>query len=88
MNREYYTSEGQHPEDAIWKTKTFINELQKVQDSYFAKLSGDLKLTKDGESWLFDYIYNSDDEKEDFQDYLQEFNVKYEDLVIKDDQQN
>lgn len=67
-----YTSDGKHPDDAIYDTKQFINELQKVQESYFNKLVKELNLTEDGESWLFDYIFNAaEDEKYlSFEEYL------------------
>lgn len=84
MKTEQYTPEGMHPEDAIYKTRTFIRELQKVQNEYFSKLSSDLKLTKEGEDWLFDYVYNSEDEYDGFEHYLQDFKKKYDDMVTKD----
>lgn len=84
MKTENYTPEGMHPEDAIYKTRTFIRELQKVQNEYFSKLSSDLKLTKEGEDWLFDYVYNSDDEYDGFDHYLKDFKKNYEDMVTKD----
>lgn len=81
MNKETYTPDGMHPEDAIYKAKTFINELQEVQETYFNKLVDDLKLTKEGETWLFDYIYNSDDQYDGFDHYLQDFKKKYIDFI-------
>ena len=84
MNSRYYTPDGSHPEDAISKAKTFINELQNVQEKYFSCLVDDLNLDKAGEDWLFDYIYNSDKNYDGFDAYLEEFGKQYEDLVIKD----
>ena len=86
MNTTQYTTDGRHPEDAIYKAKEFINELQKVQEEYFTKLTKDLNLNKDGDDWLFDYIYNTsyDEGYDGFEHYLQQFNKKYEDLVLKD----
>lgn len=85
MNNKYYTPDGMHPEDAINKVKTFINELQNVQEEYFKKLVSDLSLNKDGEDWLFDYIYNvSDNDYDGFDHYMEDFKKKYEDLVTKD----
>ena len=86
MNEKHYTPDGQHPEDAITKAKTFINELQKVQEDYFTKLVTDLNLTKEGEDWLFDYVYNSTDEDkyDGFDHYLENFKKKYDDMVNKD----
>ena len=75
-----------HPEDEIHKIKTFINELEKVQEEYFTKLVESLNLSKEGEDWLFDYIHNSsENEFDDFQHYLNGFNKKYEDMIKKDE---
>lgn len=74
-----------HPEDEIYKVKTFINGLEKVQEDYFTKLVESLNLSKEGEDWLFDYIHNSsENEFDDFQHYLNDFNKKYEDMTKKD----
>jgi hypothetical protein len=87
MKDEYYTTCGQHPEDAIFKAKTFINELQQVQESYFNKLVQDLRLTKNGEDWLFDYVYNTPDEEgyDGFEHYLQDYKQKYDNFVKPQD---
>lgn len=75
-----------HPEDEIYKVKTFINELEKVQEDYFTKLVESLNLSKEGEDWLFDYIHNSTENKfDDFEHYLNGFNKKYEDMIKKDE---
>jgi len=75
-----------HPEDQIHKAKTFINELEKVQEEYFTRLVENLDLSKEGEDWLFDYIHNSsENEFDDFQHYLNGFNKKYEDMIKKDE---
>jgi hypothetical protein len=42
-----------HPEDEIYKVKTFINGLEKVQEEYFVRLVESLNLSKEGEDWLF-----------------------------------
>jgi len=83
-NKEKYTLDGMHPEDAIYKTRTFIRELEKVQTSYFDKLVSDLKLNQDGEQWLFDYIYNSEDKYDGFEHYLDDHNKNYHDMFIRD----
>ena len=79
MNEQYYTNDNQHPEDAIYKAKTFINELQKVQERYFDELVSNLRLTKCGEDWLFDYVYNTTDQEnyDGFDHYLQDYKQKY-----------
>jgi hypothetical protein len=83
MTNKYYTPEGKHPEDAIFKAKTFINELEAVQENYFNKLVSELNLTKEGEEWLFDYVYNTpcEDNFDDFQDYLRAFKKTYKEVV-------
>lgn len=82
MDKTYYTPDHKHPEDEIARVKTFINELQSVQEKYYEKLVCDLNLTEKGESLLFDYIYNEQDPKL-FEEYLAEFNNghSYEELV-------
>lgn len=82
-----YTQDNKHPEDVIHKIKSFINELQIVQNTYFENLVSELNLTKDGEDWLFDYIYNTteEDKYDDFEHYLQDYKKTYEDFVQKPD---
>jgi hypothetical protein len=61
-----------HPDDSIFKVKDFINELSRVQDSYFESLCLELELG-DGElkDHLFDYVYN-DQKMVTFGEYLDE----------------
>ena len=49
---------SKHPDDRVFATKTFINELSKVQDRYFKKLCRKLDLPKETKDYLFDYIFN------------------------------
>jgi hypothetical protein len=79
MNKELYTSNGEHPEDAVYSVKKFIKELQNVQESYFNKLSKSLNLTEAGDDHLFDYIYN-DDDSEVFQHYLEKMGTEYQNV--------
>jgi hypothetical protein len=62
----------QHPEDSIFKVKDFINELSKVQDSYFESLCFELELGE-GElkDHLFDFVYN-EQKMVTFGEYLDE----------------
>jgi hypothetical protein len=81
-----YTPEGKHPEDAIYEVKSFFKKLQDVQEDYFQRLSKGLKLTEEGEEYLFDYIYNvnnDDQEIDDFAHYLETLNKNYKDLISK-----
>ena len=64
-----------HPDDSIFKVKDFINELSKVQDTYFNNLCRDLAL-EDGvvKDHLFDYVYN-EDKMATFGEYLDKFGL-------------
>lgn len=74
-----------HPEDTIYKYATHILEFSKIQDRYYEDLIDALpKLTKRGEDLLFDYIYNSYDRYEDFEDYFS--HLDYETTQIYDSQ--
>lgn len=81
-----YTPKGKHPEDEIYEVKEFVKKLQDVQEDYFQRLSKGLKLTEEGEEYLFDYIYNTYnevDEIDDFAHYLETLGRNYEDLIKK-----
>jgi hypothetical protein len=80
---KYYTKSGQHPDDAINKVKTFINELQIVQEKYYVELLNDLNLKDDSlDDWLFDYIHNEDSNIDVmFTEYLNDRNKNYENFV-------
>ena len=47
----------------------------------FDKLAKDLRLNESGNDWLFDYIYNCDNESMDFEEYINEAGAEYTDLV-------
>lgn len=50
-----------HPDDNIFKVKDFINELSRVQDSYFESLCFELGISEGIlKDHLFDYVYNED----------------------------
>ena len=86
MSNTAYTQEGKHPEDAIHEVKEFVKKLQDVQEDYFQGLSKGLKLTEEGEEYLFDYIYNIDNknrEIDDFAHYLEILGRNYENLIEK-----
>ena len=79
MNKKHYTKSGQHPDDAINKAKTFINELRIVQEKQYAELFNDLNLKDNSlDDWLFDYIYNEDADIElMFTEYLESHGLSY-----------
>lgn len=64
---------SKHPDDRIFATKDFINELSKVQDRYFKRLCKKLGATKEVEDYLFDYIFN-EREMVTFGEYLDKLN--------------
>jgi hypothetical protein len=75
----HYTPLGEHPEDRIYRDKEYIQRLQKHIDEIYQALEDDLNL-KTEDNWLFDYIYN-EDENIEFEDYLHKFKVQYKDIV-------
>lgn len=81
----YYTKTGHHPDDVIHKVKSFINELQIVQQKYYAELVDNLNLKDDIlDDWLFDYIYNEDPNIDiGFTEYLEDMGKHYEEFVKK-----
>lgn len=83
MNKKNYTKTGQHPDDAIDKVKTFINQLQKVQEKYLSDLIDDLNLKDESlDDWIFDYVFNEDSDIEEmFTEYLEDRGKNYEDFV-------
>jgi len=86
MDKKYYTNDDTHPEDEIYKVKNFINELQRVQDQYFNKLVSNLRIDSQGEEFLFDYIYNGDEEDNEktFEEYITPYTSRpYESFVTK-----
>ena len=84
MKPKYYTKTGQHPDDVINRVKTFINELQRVQDKYFDNLVDELNICEGLNDWLFDYIFNEDSDIDlMFTEYLEDINKDYADFVKK-----
>lgn len=76
----HYTALGEHPEDRIFKDREFIQGLEKVQSEHFDKLAKALNLNEKGESFLFDYVHNSDDEV-GFDEYLETYGLSYKDCI-------
>jgi len=62
-----------HPDDSIFKVKDFINELSRVQDSYFESLCLELGIEEGNRlhDYLFDYVFN-EDKMITFGEYLDE----------------
>lgn len=58
-------------EDQIYKIREFIRELSSVQDLYYERLKANLGFDPKLEEFLFDYVYNSDEDT--FEEYLSHF---------------
>jgi hypothetical protein len=81
MNKNHYTKDGRHPEDVIYQERQFINEINSIVNAKFDKLVKDLRLDEAGANWLFDYIYNCDDDTISFDEFLAEAGLEYNDFV-------
>lgn len=81
ITRKHYTKDGRHPEDVIYQERKFIREINQIVNAKFDKLAQDLKLDEAGTDWLFDYIYNCDNESVSFDEYLAEAGLDYADIV-------
>jgi hypothetical protein len=90
MKPKYYTKAGHHPDDVITRAKTFVNELQAVQEQYFNGLLDELNLKDESlHNWIFDYVYNEDsDTKLTFTEHLKNLGKDYNNFVREDLQQH
>jgi hypothetical protein len=77
ITKRHYTKDGRHPEDVIYQERQFIREINSIVNSKFDKLVKDLRLDESGADWLFDYIYNCDNETISFEEYLAEAGADY-----------
>jgi hypothetical protein len=82
MDNTNYTLDNRHPDDAIFETATFIKNLSTVQDLYFDKLCTNLELKAEGKDYIFDYIYNTKQDKS-FDDYLDALGRTSEDILFR-----
>lgn len=81
ITKKHYTKTGEHPEDFIYRERQFIREVNKIIDFKFNKLVRELRLDEAGKDWLFDYIYNCDDETISFDEFLNEAGLDYADFI-------
>jgi hypothetical protein len=79
MKELWRTLDNRHYEDAVFETKTFLNQLEEVQTLYYENLCTNLQLTDEGEQYLFDYVYNSNTDS--FEEYLEAIGIDYYSLV-------
>jgi hypothetical protein len=70
-------------EDMIYANKTFIQKLSDVQSLYFDTMCEEIGVNQKGNDWLFDYVFNCDDETEDFLTYLDRYGVDTTTLFVK-----
>lgn len=83
INKQCYTDDGRHAEDVIYKERQFIREINNIISDKFNKLVKVLRLDEAGADWLFDYIYNCDDETISFDEFLYKSGLEYTDFVKK-----
>jgi len=81
ISKEHYTKFNEHPEDRIFRDREYIQRLQRHIDSVYDLLDNDLRLNEQGTDWLFDYVFNEDSKDVEFEEYLEKYGVKYEDIV-------
>ncbi len=82
MDKNYYTKSNRHPDDVISEIKSFINELQIVQNQYYSDLFEDLNIKEDIDGWLFDYIFNEQKDIDiTFTEYLNNHGKNYNDFI-------
>jgi hypothetical protein len=81
MSKSHYTKDGRHPEDVIYQERQFIREINSIVNNKFEKLVRDLRLDEAGTDWLFDYIYNCEDNTISFDEFLNEAGLDYSDFV-------
>jgi hypothetical protein len=81
ITKEHYTKENEHPEDRIYKDKEFVDRLNKLIDEVFNHLAEDLRLNKEGQEFLFNYVYNESAEFS-FEEYLENMGLNYTDMVL------
>jgi len=81
ITKKHYTKEGRHREDVIYQERQFIREINQIVNAKFDKLANDLRLDEAGKDWLFDYIYNCDNESVSFDEYLAEAGLEYTDFT-------
>jgi hypothetical protein len=82
INESHYTKFGEHPEDRIYRDREYIQRLQRHIDSVYDLLANDLRLNQKGQDFLFDYVFNEDSKDIEFEEYLDKYGIKYEDIAI------
>lgn len=83
INTHHYTTQNEHPEDRIYRDKEYINRLQKHIDEVYEELARDLRVNMEGKDYLFDYIFNEDDNNLEFEDHLHKLHRTYDEMVFR-----
>jgi hypothetical protein len=70
-------------DNKIYTTRTALRDLSQKQEEIFEVLVKDLRLNLKGEQWMFDYIYNSEEDEKyiPFDEYLSFYKINYSDLI-------
>jgi hypothetical protein len=83
ITKQHYTRQNEHPEDRIFRDKEYINRLQKHIDEVYEELARDLRVNMEGKDYLFDYIFNEDDNNLEFEDHLHKLHRTYDEMVSR-----
>ena len=83
ITEQHYTRQNEHPEDRIFRDKEYIKRLQKHIDEVYEELARDLRVNMDGKDYLFDYIFNEDDNDLEFEGYLNKLGKEYNRLFFR-----
>jgi hypothetical protein len=81
ITRKHYTTLGEHPEDRIYADKQHIQRLNTYINSIIFSLADSLRLTMQAEETLKAFLNDPSDLS--FEEYLEDRNIRYEDLVCQ-----
>lgn len=78
------TTDGRHPEDAIYEVVSFFKKLNELMNLEFSRLYKSLNMNHQGIKILQEYINACrDHDFEDFSHYLETINKDYNKLIKK-----
>ena len=83
ITKQYYSIQNEHPEDRIFRDKEYINRLQKHIDEVYEELARDLRVNMEGKDYLFDYVFNEEDNNLEFEDYLHKYGHRYDEMTFR-----
>ena len=63
------------------KTKYLIQELSNIQDLYFSTLVDEVGVFEEEEDWVFDYVFNKNDDYKTFEDFLARYGKTIDEII-------